>query len=102
MKKRRPTKKPALECSFLQPNDKVLLVLKFSVEQLDRVKHRLEPKVAHFEQTQEGQGVAHLETEPVLFVFKTRVTEIELSVTLNLNFAFIGTGAMKLAIRCMI
>ena len=28
-----------------------------------------------------------------MFVFKTRVTEIELSVTRNLNFAFIGAGS---------
>ena len=33
--------KPSEEKGSLQPNDKDLLVLKFSVEQLDRVKHRL-------------------------------------------------------------
>jgi hypothetical protein len=81
------------EKGFLQPKDNDLLVLKFSAEQLDRVKRQLEPKVAHFEQTQEGLGIAHLETEPVLFLFKTRVTEIELSVTLNLNFAFVTAGS---------
>jgi hypothetical protein len=68
-------------------------VLKFSAEQLDRVKRQLEPKIGHFEQTQEGLGIAHLETEPVLFVFKTPVTEIELSITLNFNFKFVTAGS---------
>jgi hypothetical protein len=96
-----------LECSFLQPKDCVLLVLKFSAEQLNRVGHRLEPEVAHFEHTQEGLGVAHLETEPVLFVFKTPVTEIQLSVTLNFDFRFVTAGSDEadyslydLSLRC--
>jgi hypothetical protein len=62
-------------------------VLKFSAKQLNGVKHQLEPEVAHFEQTQEGLGIAHLETEPVLLAFKTPVTEIQLSVTLNFDFS---------------
>jgi hypothetical protein len=45
-------------------------VLKFSAKQLNRVKHQLEPEVAHFEHTQEGLGIAHLESEPVLFVLR--------------------------------
>jgi hypothetical protein len=45
---------------------------------------------------------AHLQTEPVLFVFKTPVTEIQLSVTLNFNFRFVIAGVMKLTIRFMI
>ena len=53
-------------------------MLKFSAQQLNRVQHQLEPEVAHFEQTQKGLGIAHLETEPVLFLFKTPVTEIQL------------------------
>ena len=68
-------------------------MLKFSAKQLNRVKHQLEPKVAHFEHTQEGLGIAHLETEPVLFVFKTPVTEIQLSVTLNFDFRFVAAGS---------
>jgi hypothetical protein len=68
-------------------------VLKFSAKQLDRVGHQLELEVAHFEHTQEGLGIAHLETEPVLFVFKTPVTEIQLSVTLNFNFRFVAAGS---------
>ena len=77
----------------MQAQNNDLLVLKFSAEQLDGVKHQPEPKVAHFEQTQEGLGVAHLETEPVLFVFKTPVTEIQLSVTLNFDFRFVAAGS---------
>jgi hypothetical protein len=68
-------------------------VLKFSARQLDRVERQLEPVVAHFEQTQEGLGTAHLETEPVLFVFKTPVIETQLSVTLNFNFRFVTAGS---------
>jgi hypothetical protein len=92
---------------FSSPKDNVLLVLKFSAKQLNRVEHRLEPKVAHFEHTQEGLGIAHLETEPVLFVFKTPVTEIELSVTLNFDFRFVAAGSDQadyslhdLSLRC--
>jgi hypothetical protein len=68
-------------------------VLKFSAQQLNRVELQLEPEVAHFEHTQVGLGIAHLETEPVLFVFKTPVTEIQLSVSLNFNFRFITAGS---------
>jgi hypothetical protein len=68
-------------------------VLKFSARQLNRVERRLEPAVARFEKTQEGLGIAHLQTEPVLFVFKTPVTEIQLSVTLNFNFRFVTAGS---------
>jgi len=68
-------------------------VLKFSAQQLNRVEHQLEPGVAHFEHKQVGLGIAHLETEPVLFVFKTPVTEIQLSVTLNFNFRFVTAGS---------
>jgi hypothetical protein len=68
-------------------------VLKFSAQQLNRVEHQLEPEVAHFEHTQVGLGIAHLETEPVVFVFKTPVTEIQLSVTLNFNFRFVTAGS---------
>jgi hypothetical protein len=82
-----------MECSFLQPKANVLLVLKFSAKQLNRVEQQLEPEVAHFEHTQEGLGIAHLETEPVLFVFKTPVTEIQLSVTLNFDFRFVAAGS---------
>lgn len=71
----------------------MLLVLKFSAKQLNRVGHQLEPEVAHFEHTQEGLGIAHLETEPALFVFKTPMTEIQLSVTLNFNFRFVAAGS---------
>ena len=49
-----------MECSFLQPKANVLLVLKFSAKQLNRVAQQLEPEVAHFEHTQEGLGIAHL------------------------------------------
>ena len=41
-------------------------MLKFSAKQLDRVEHQLELEVAHFEHTQEGLGIAHLETEPAV------------------------------------
>ena len=82
-------------------------MLKFSAKQLNRVKHQLEPEVAHFEHTQEGLGIAHLETEPVLFVFKTPVTEIQLSVTLNFDFRFVAAGSDEadyslhdLSLRC--
>jgi hypothetical protein len=82
-------------------------VLKFSAKQLNRVAHRLEPELAHFEHTQEGLGIAHLETEPVLFVFKTPVTEIQLSVTLNFDFRFVAAGSDEadyslhdLSLRC--
>jgi hypothetical protein len=68
------------------------LMLKFSAKQLNQVARQLEPVVAHFEHTQEGLGIAHLETEPVLFVFKTPATEIVLSVTLNFNFRFVAAG----------
>jgi hypothetical protein len=68
-------------------------VLKFSAQQLDRVKQQLESQSAHFEHTQVGLGIAHLETEPVLFVFKTPVTEIELSITLDFNFRFVTAGS---------
>jgi hypothetical protein len=68
-------------------------VLKFSAEQLNRIGHRLNSEVAHFEHTQEGLGIAHLETEPVLFVFKTPVTEIQLSVTLNFDLRFVTAGS---------
>jgi hypothetical protein len=40
-----------MECSFLQPKANVLLVLKFSAKQLNRVEQQLEPEVAHFEHT---------------------------------------------------
>ncbi len=82
-------------------------MLKFSAKQLNRVKHQLEPEVAHFEHTQEGLGIAHLETEPVLFVFKTPVTEIQLSVTLNFDFRFVAARSDEadyslhdLSLRC--
>lgn len=68
-------------------------MLKFSAKQLNQVARQLTPAVAHFEHTQEGLGIAHLETEPVLLKFKTPVTEIELSVTLNFNFRFIMAGS---------
>lgn len=68
-------------------------MLKFSAKQLHEVACRLEPVVAHFEHTQEGLGIAHLETEPVLFVFRTPATEIELSITLNFNFRFVAAGS---------
>ena len=68
-------------------------MLKFSARQLNRVERQLEPAVAHFEKTQEGLGIAHLQTEPVLLVFKTPVTEIQLSVTLNFNFRFVTAGS---------
>ena len=42
-------------------------MLKYSSHQLTRVEHQLKPEVAHFEHTQVGLGIAHLETEPVLF-----------------------------------
>ena len=77
-------------------------MLKFSAKQLNRVEQQLEPEVAHFEHTQEGLGIAHLETEPVLFVFKTPVTEIQLSVSLNSILDLLRQGAMKLTIRFMI
>ena len=77
-------------------------MLKYSSHQLTRVEHQLRPEVAHFEHTQVGLGIAHLETEPVLFVFKTPVTEIPLSVTLKFNFNSSGQGAMKLTIHFMI
>ena len=68
-------------------------MLKFPAQQLNRVQHQLEPEVAHFEHTHVGLGIAHLETEPVLFVFKTPVTEIQSSVTLNFNFRFVTAGS---------
>jgi hypothetical protein len=71
------------------------IVLKFSAKQLNKVEHQLEPEVAHLEHTQVGLGIAHLETEPVLFVFKTPVTEIQLSVTLDFNFRFVTAGSDK-------
>lgn len=67
--------------------------MKFSAQQLHRVEHELKREVAHFEHTQAGLGIAHLETEPVLFVFRTPVTEIQLSVTLNFNFKFVRAGS---------
>jgi hypothetical protein len=67
-------------------------VLKYSAQQLGRVRCKLLPKVAHFEHTPVGAGIVHLETEPLLFVFKTPVTEIELSVTLNFNFKLVVPG----------
>jgi hypothetical protein len=95
------------ECSFLKPNDYILLVLKYSSHQLTRVEHQLKPEVAHFEHTQVGLGIAHLETEPILFVFKTPVTEIQLSVTLNFNYKFVRAGSNEadyllhdLSLRC--
>ena len=82
-------------------------MLKYSYHQLTRVEHQLKPELAHFEHTQVGMGVAHLETEPVLFVFKTPVTEIQLSVTLNFNFKFVTAGSDEadyslhdLSLRC--
>src|ERR1700751_284980 len=85
----------------------ILLVLKYSSHQLTRVEHQLKPEVAHFEHTQVGLGIAHLETEPVLFVFKTPVTEIQLSVTLNFDFRFVAAGSDEadyslhdLSLRC--
>jgi hypothetical protein len=82
-------------------------VLKYSSQQLTRVEHQLKPEVAHFEHTQVGLGIAHLETEPVLFVFKTPVTEIELSATLDFNFKFVRAGSNEadyslhdLSLRC--
>ena len=96
-----------LECSFFQSKDNILLVLKYSAQQLTRVEHQLKPEVAHFERTQVGLGIAHLETEPVLFEFKTLVTQIQLSVTLNLNFKFVRAGSNEadysfheLSLRC--
>ena len=68
-------------------------MLKYSSDQLTRVEHQLKPELAHFEHTQVGLGVAHLETEPVLFVFKTPVTETQLSVTLNIVFRFVTAGS---------
>ena len=82
-----------MECRLLKPKDNVLLVLKFSAKQLDRVERQLDPAVAHFKHTRAGLGLAHLETEPVLFAFKTPVTEIQLSVTLNFNFRFVTAGS---------
>jgi hypothetical protein len=67
--------------------------VKFSAQQLHRVEQELKREVAHFEHTRVGLGIAHLETEPVLFVFQTPVTEIQLSVTLNFNFKFVTAGS---------
>jgi hypothetical protein len=96
-----------LNAVFFTLKDNLLLVLKFSAKQLNKVEHQLEPEVAHFEHTQEGLGIAHLETEPVLFVFKTPVTEIQLSVTLNFDFRFVTAGSDEadyslhdLSLRC--
>jgi hypothetical protein len=82
-------------------------VLKFSAKQLTRVERQLKPEVAHFEHTQVGLGIAQLETEPVLFVFKTPVAEIQLSVTLNFNSIFVKAGSNEadyslhdLSLRC--
>ena len=82
-------------------------MLKFPARQLNKVERQLESAVAHFEKTQEGLGIAHLQTEPVLFVFKTPVTEIQLSVTLNFNFRFVTAGSDEadyllhdLSLRC--
>jgi hypothetical protein len=82
-------------------------VVKFYAQRLNAVKHGLEPKVAHFERTQVGLGIAHLETEPILFVFKTPMTEIQLSVTLTFNFRFVTAGSDEadysfhdLSLRC--
>ena len=68
-------------------------MLKFSAQQLSRVRYQLKPEVAHFQYTQVGLGIADLETEPLLFVFTTPVTEIELSVTLHSNFRFVTPGS---------
>ena len=68
-------------------------MLKYSYHQLTRIEHQLKPELAHFEHTQVGLGVAHLETEPVLFVFKTPVTEMQLSVALNFNVKFVRAGS---------
>jgi hypothetical protein len=45
---------------------KILLVRKFSAQQLSKVQHELTPKVAHFKHTEVGLGTAELETEPAL------------------------------------
>ena len=82
-----------ISVAFYVPLLEYSIVLKFSAQQLNKLKHQLEPEVAHFEHTQVGLGIAHLETEPVLFVFKTPVTEIQLSVTLDFNFRFVTAGS---------
>jgi hypothetical protein len=48
-------------------------VLKYSYHQLTRVEHQLKPGLAHFEHTQVGLGVAHLETEPGMAGSKNEV-----------------------------
>jgi hypothetical protein len=90
--RKRHVKKARSRVQFPPTWDNVLVV-KFSAQQLHRVEHELKREVAHFEHTQVGLGVAHLETEPVLFVFKTPVAEIQLSVTLNFNFKFVTAGS---------
>jgi hypothetical protein len=82
-------------------------VLKYSSQQLTRVEDQCEPEVAHFEHTQSGLGIAHLETESILFVLKTPVTEILLSVSMNFNFKFVRAGSDEadyllhdLSLRC--
>src|SRR5260370_12726910 len=91
--RKRHVKKARSRVQFPPTWDNVLVV-KFSAQQLHRVEHELKREVANFEHTQVGLGIAHLETEPVLFVFKPPVTEIQLSVTLNFNFKFV-TAAMN-------
>ena len=66
---------------------------KFSAQQLRKVQHELKPKVAHFKHTKVGPGMAELETEPLLFVFTTPVTEIELSVTVDFTFRIVNLGS---------
>jgi len=54
-----------------------------------------------------GTALRWLHDTPVLFVFKTPVTEIQLSVTLNCNFRFVTAGSGEadywfhdLSLRC--
>jgi hypothetical protein len=82
-------------------------MLRFTTGQLTGVERRLKPEIGHFEHTHLGVGTAHLESEPVLFVFKTPVTDVDLSVTLDFYFKYTtagsdeaGYGLDHLALRC--
>jgi len=82
-------------------------VLKYSSRQLTSVGDQFKPEVARFEHTQLGLGIAHLETEPILFVLKTPATEFQLSITLNFKFKFVRAGSDEtdyllhdLSLRC--
>ena len=94
-------------CVADSSKDNILLVLKYSSQQLTRVEDQFKPEVAHFEHTKSGLGIAHLETEPILFALKTPVTQIQLSISLNFNFKFVRAGSDEadyllhdLSLRC--